>query len=234
MTIEIPLTRGYVTVIDDEDWVLVGGCKWSAQVVPHRNTVYANATVNGKATTLHALLAPDWAEVDHVDGDGLNNRRSNLRDGAGFRNKANRGVQSNSTSGFKGVSRRRGGKWGAFIKVNRKQIYLGVYDTPEEAADVYDQAAISHFGEYAKTNAMLRQAPGTGPRAWRHRPPDERELPTHCLANHEYTPENTYVRPDGSRECKQCKREKQRGPSPSRPGRICLLGCACGRHRRAK
>jgi hypothetical protein len=140
-------------------------------------------------------------------------------------------VQANNTSGFKGVSRRRGGKWGAFIKINRKQIYLGAYDTLEEAADAYDQAAVNHFGEYAKTNAMLREATAAGPRTRQHHPPDERDKRTHCMANHEYTPENTYVRPDGTRECRQCRRESGRGPIPSKKGKICPLGCTCGRHR---
>jgi hypothetical protein len=153
-TIEIPLTRGYVTVIDAADRAFTDGRKWHAHVVSRRNSVYACTKIDGRHTLLHKLLA-DWGEVDHADGDGLNNSRSNLRDGTGLgRNGPNRRMQSNNTSGFKGVYRR-GGKWVALIKAGRKQIYLGTYSSPEEAADAYDQAAVSRFGEYAKTNAML-------------------------------------------------------------------------------
>jgi AP2 domain len=153
MATEITLTRGYVTVIDNEDRTITDDRTWHAHLVPHRNTVYACTKINSRHTLLHRLLA-DWAEVDHADGDGLNNRRSNLRDGTGLRNKANKGLQANSTSGFKGVSRR-GAKWGAFIKVNRKQVYLGLFGTPEDAAAAYDRAAVRYFGEYARTNLML-------------------------------------------------------------------------------
>lgn len=154
MTIEIPLTRGYVARIEDADRIFTDGRKWHAHVVPHRNAIYACTKINGRHVLLHRLLA-DWDEIDHADGNGLNNCRSNLRDGTGLgRNKPNRGMQSNNTSGFKGVYSRHG-KWVALIKVGRKQIYLGTYGSPEEAADAYDRAAIGHFGEYAKTNATL-------------------------------------------------------------------------------
>ena len=154
-TIEVPLSRGYVTRIDAADRAFTDGRKWSAQVVPRRRAVYAQTRIGGKHIYLHKLLCPGWDEVDHADGDGLNNCRSNLRDGTGLgKNRPNRTMQRNNTSGFKGVSRS-GRKWMATIKVNRKQVYLGTYGTPEEAADAYDQAAVQHFGEYAKTNAML-------------------------------------------------------------------------------
>lgn len=91
-TVEIPLTRGYVAVIDEKDRAVTDGRRWWAFVVPTRKAVYAGTRINGKNVYLHKLLAPEWAEVDHADGDGLNNRRSNLRDGTGLsKNKPNRG-----------------------------------------------------------------------------------------------------------------------------------------------
>jgi hypothetical protein len=225
MTIEIPLTRGYVTRIDDADRVFTDGRKWHAQVM--RNGVYACTYANGRHTYLHRLLVA-WDEVDHADGDGLNNCRSNLRDGTGMgKNRPNKTVQRNNTSGFKGVYRKRA-KWAAEIHVNKTRISLGVYGTPEEAAYAYDQAAVSHFGEYAKTNAMLGRAT-TPPQ---HCPPVER---THCrVAGHEHTPENTYIDPTGKRECRTCRRERRRVPNPQpRGGKPCPPGCTCGRHRRA-
>lgn len=211
-TVEIPLTRGYVTVIDEADAAVTGGHRWYAYVVPHRKAVYAGTHINGKSVYLHRLLAPEWAEVDHADGDGLNNRRSNLRDGTGLsKNKPNRGIQRNNTSGFKGVGWNKAQrKWVANIKVNRKQIYLGTYDTPQAAADAYDQAAVLHFGEYAKTNAALSRATSSGAAdAWQHHPPDERTQRTRCRRGHEYTPENTHIDSKGYRDCRKCMQRRR-------------------------
>ena len=241
-TVEIPLTRGYVTRIDEADRVFTDGHSWHAAVFPRRRAVYACAKINGRCTTLHSLLCPDWDEVDHIDGDGLNNCRSNLRDGAGFKNSANRELASNNTSGYKGVGwNKRKEKWRASIMINGKPVFLGYFGTSKEAADAYDEAAVHHFGEYAKTNAMLSKATTAGTGAWQHNPPDERTLRTHCSANHEYTPENTYIRPNGDRACRQCaklamreSRRRHPSPNPRATGRICPPGCTCGRHRRAK
>ena len=73
---------------------------------------------------------------------------------------------ANNTSGFKGVDRKkRAGKWCARIMINQKAIHLGTFGTAQEAADAYDRAAVSLFGEYAKTNADLGQAAGAGDNA---------------------------------------------------------------------
>jgi hypothetical protein len=233
MTIEIPLTQGYVTRIDDTDRVFTDGRKWHAVARPYKNTVYARTKINGRQVNLHNLLCPDWEEVDHADGDGLNNCRWNLRDGAQFRNNANTGMRSTNTSGYKGVQRVPGA-WTATVTVNRKRTYLGTFGSPEEAAYAYDQAAIRHFGEYARTNAMMGLATteGSGARQYDG---------TRCVAGHEYTPENTYINPKGKRECRICKkrhhdesRERvlQRKQAPR--GRPCPPGCTCGRHRKRR
>jgi hypothetical protein len=237
VTIEIPLTRGYVTVIDDEDWALAGGRRWTAAADPSRRTIYAVGKVNGKAVYLHRLLCPEWEYVDHADGDGLNNCRYNLRDGTGFRNGANKVMLRNNTSGYKGVGwNKRKRKWVATIAADRKRIHLGYHATAEAAANAYDKAAVNLFGEYAKTNAVLAQA--TAPAGdWRHNPPEEQ---THCrLAGHEYTPENTYINTKGKRECRECRKIRaasrdRRVPNPRPGGRFCSPGCTCRRHRRAK
>jgi hypothetical protein len=248
--VEIPLSKGYVTRIDAADRVFTDGHTWHAKLFPHGNTPYAATTINGKTVMLHSLLAPEWEIVDHADGNGLNNCRANLRDGSGFRNNANKGRQRNNTSGFKGVTRNHG-RWAANIRISGVTIYLGNFGTPEEAADAYDEAAVHHFGEYAKTNAMLGL--GTGPRVPRPRkqpgrvcPPDctcRRHAPRvitlsqFCSAGHEYTPENTYIKPGtGQRECRTCNRDRKirnRSPNPPATARICLPGCICGRHRGA-
>jgi hypothetical protein len=139
----------------------------------------------------------------------------------------------NNTSGYKGVSwNKRKGKWRATITVNRKPLFLGYFGTPEEAAGAYDQAAIRHFGEYAVTNEMLSPVAVGETGAWQHHAPVEQ---THCRrANHEYTPENTYILPSGARVCRECTRERRRKARQARPrtSKSCPPGCTCGRHRR--
>ncbi|HBR26843.1 MAG TPA: hypothetical protein DD732_07410 [Rhizobiales bacterium] len=90
-------------------------------------------------------------EVDHRDNDGLNNKWLNLRPATTSQNGANRGLQSNNTTGMKGV--RPGSKLGRYratININRKQYHLGTYDSPEAAHEVYRKASVAAFGEYAR------------------------------------------------------------------------------------
>ncbi len=97
-------------------------------------------------------------EVDHRSGDGLNNRRGNLREATRAQNSRNLGLPRNSTSGFKGVSftRSKGQPlakpWQASINVNWKGYHLGYFATAAAAARAYDAAARVHFGEFARLN----------------------------------------------------------------------------------
>lgn len=85
--------------------------------------------------------------VDHINGDPLDNRRSNLRLVTHQQNIRNRGgPQANSSTGLLGVSRKRS-KWRAYINVDGKQINLGVFDTPEAASEARKEAEITYFGE---------------------------------------------------------------------------------------
>jgi len=86
-------------------------------------------------------------EVDHKNGDPLDNRRQNLRLCTHAQNQHNTGLSCVNTSGFKGVSKR-GKRWKAQIRINGKQTYLGTYDTPEEAGAAYDAAALKVQGEF--------------------------------------------------------------------------------------
>lgn len=150
---EIALTRGLVTVVDDADVALVlSHGKWYAD----RNcqTFYArkNYWQDGacRSLRLHTVLT-GWTRVDHVDGNGLNNCRANLRPATSQQNARNRGPRSDNTSGYKGVGRR-GAGWEARIWIDGGNVVLGVFADPRHAALTYDAAAYEHFGEFARPN----------------------------------------------------------------------------------
>lgn len=163
----VPLTRGKVAVIDfDDRWVL-DGRKWCA--AKRSNTWYAVARRRvGNAgrkrgvrrpdenVFLHNLIAGSKG-VDHWSGDGLDNRRDNLRICTQTNNNQNRRKTTKKThSRFKGVCIDvRDGRIFAYIDVNKKRSYLGGFPSEEDAAKAYDQAAVKHFGPFARTNAMM-------------------------------------------------------------------------------
>lgn len=154
--VEIPLASGYVAIVDaaDADRVLL--YKWSPK--PHGRTVYAHRSVrkpDGTRTkqTLHKFLT-GYERTDHRNGNGLDNRRSNLRESTAGQNSQNRRQRRDNTSGFKGVSwYKRASRWHAHIAVNGgNQQTLGYFATAEEAARAYDEAARELHGEFAIVN----------------------------------------------------------------------------------
>jgi len=154
---EIPLTKGYVALVDDEDYPYLSQFKWCAKVEKYGyvSAVRKAKMVSGKSRLLymHRVImdAPLGIDVDHRDGCALNNQRFNLRVCSRMENARNRGKSKNNTSGFCGVSKH-GSGFQAMIGVNRKRIHLGTYPTPEEAAQAYDFGAIKYHGEFAKLN----------------------------------------------------------------------------------
>lgn len=151
MTVEIPLTKGYVALVDDADAdrVLAVG-RW--QAIERPRTTYAVHTLNRGAVSLHAFLT-GYVLTDHINLDGLDNRRANLRPATHAENLRNRGRQTNNSSGFKGVTwNKRARKWQAQIGMPGSKSYLGIFVDPEEAARAYDAAAIELHGEFARLN----------------------------------------------------------------------------------
>lgn len=150
---QIPLSRGLVALVDDADFDLVSAVgKWYAN--PSDRTFYArkNFSRGGRyfSVRMHTLIT-GWPLVDHLNGNGLDNRRLNLRQATHSQNAMNRGMRSDNTSGYKGVGLRRGA-WTAEIYVHGVQHYLGRFLSAEEAARAYDAAAAELFGEFARLN----------------------------------------------------------------------------------
>lgn len=155
MTVEeIPLTRGMVAVVDAADYHIVAPFRWYAH--KGRRTWYARADVGGRSNRkriyMHRLLCAGPV-VDHRDGDGLNNTRSNLRPATDSLNQANRRKVAGTSSRFKGVTFDAArGKWSAQISVGGQHYNLGRFDDELLAAAHYDVAARIHFGQFATSN----------------------------------------------------------------------------------
>lgn len=149
----IPLTRGKFAEIDAADASLVTDTLWSATHIGRR--WYAIGRINGEQVLMHRLItnAAIGMDVDHIDGDGLNNKRDNLRIATRSQNMANVSIGPRSKSGFKGVSWHAGaGRWRATTISNGRQVHLGYFDNVEDAARAYDAKAREIFGEFARLN----------------------------------------------------------------------------------
>ncbi len=163
MSKKIPLTQGKFAIVNDEDFEEVSKYKWHAIKSPC--TYYAQTSVHlGKGKdnkykikniSMHRfILIPEQSEdVDHRDGNGLNNTRGNLRTCTNSQNHANMKPQRGGTSKYKGVCwYKTRGKWVTKIMFNYKNKTLGYYTNEIEAAKAYDQKAKELFGEFARTN----------------------------------------------------------------------------------
>ncbi len=155
---KIELTHGHFAVIDDGDFKKVSVHRWHTYINEKKNTFYAatNTVIDGKRTTLrmHRVImdAKTGQIVDHIDMDGLNNRKGNLRFVDRRGNSANRKSYRGSSSKYKGVSRFRGNRWKAQINTGGKVRYLGCFIKEEHAARAYDAIAAEEFGEFARLN----------------------------------------------------------------------------------
>jgi len=155
---EIKLTQGKVALVDDEDYEYLSQFQW--QIKKTNGLFYAKrgVWVTERNNNIHIYMhreiidAPIKMDVDHIDGNGLNNQKSNLRICVHAQNMAN--MKKRKGKQYKGITPRREG-WLAQIKVNYAHIYLGDYKTKEDAARAYDRAAIKYFGEFANLNFKI-------------------------------------------------------------------------------
>lgn len=155
-TIYLPLSTGEFTAANLDAPLEIVGVKWSASRKSVYGGTYAYRTFQQRHIYLHQLTAGAVAgeEVDHKNGDTLDNRRDNLRACKHSENGRNLKKWSTPTSScYKGVSfHKQSGKWRAYITLKGKQKYLGGFVIEEEAADAYDNAAAEFFGEFARLN----------------------------------------------------------------------------------
>ncbi len=147
----IQLTRNKYTLVDDEDYEYLNQYKWYAY--KGRNTYYAVKTDHKlkKQIRMHRVIMkpPSYLQVDHKDGDGLNNQKENLRICTNQQNAGNSRIRKDNTSGIKGVTwYKRDKKWKAQIKINNKNKHLGYFSDKNKAKRVYIKAAKRHFGEF--------------------------------------------------------------------------------------
>lgn len=158
-TATIHLPRGLSTVVDSVD-ADFSRCTWHSNSTGRAmRTATSQEVSEGKS--IDVLLHREILErvigrplesgeyPDHIDGDPLNNRRENLRLASRAQNNRNRKLSSNSSTGLKGVTKHRN-KWAAQIGIDNKRLYLGLFDTPQEAHAAYCEAAVRMFGQFAR------------------------------------------------------------------------------------
>ena len=151
---QIPLTRGMTALVDDQDYAVLSDYEWHA--LKCGSKLYAASTTPNKQKLLmHRIIlgATDGQVIDHLNGNGLDNRRGNIRIASISINNHNRTKKFSNKSGFRGVSKDIWyDGWRAYIRENKKTKYLGYFHNPEDAAKAYDISALRLFGEHAVTN----------------------------------------------------------------------------------
>lgn len=158
---EIPLTQGQVAIVNLEDFEWLSQWKWCALWDPTGSKFYASrshrepGSIKPYPMAMHRLILGlqkgDKRQADHIDGNGLNNRRSNLRICTPQQNTWNRRGKSGTKSGLKGASwYARDKNWRAQIRIGGKYMSLGLYPTAEEAHAAYRAAARDLQGEFAR------------------------------------------------------------------------------------
>jgi hypothetical protein len=146
----IRLTKGFVTLVDNEDYERWGKLKWYVQRNQH--TYYAARKNADGHTFLHKKILGIAGDVDHKNGVGLDNRRENLRLSDHSKNGANC-LHGDNSSGFKGViaiPRNKTNPWKAEIRHRGRRFHLGYFPTAEAARDAYQAKALEIYGEFAR------------------------------------------------------------------------------------
>jgi len=163
---QIPLSRGYSTIVDDEDEMWLDWKKWFAIEEPTYKKVYVvrykqKNKIRQMISMPHKILKrygykiPIRYTVDHKNSDSLDNRKSNLRICTMAQNNLNKSKRIIRTSKYKGLCHnKRHNRWIAYITLNRKTYHLGYFDDEIEAAKAYNEKAKELHGEFARLNKI--------------------------------------------------------------------------------
>lgn len=157
---EIPLTKGFVVLVDEEDYARINQFTWYynsgyAMRAPSRNKGlrYKKCKPQNPERLMHRMILGVHQEVDHINGNRLDNRKENLRPVTRQQNSFNRVGRVGRK--FKGVCWHKQHKaWRAYIVLNGKQKHLGLFDNREQAAVKYNEAAKMLYGEFARVNEV--------------------------------------------------------------------------------
>lgn len=160
MSKHIKLSQGYLAIVDDEDYDLISNYNWYARVT--KNSVYAVSNINKTTVQMHRFILNAGKEfmVDHIDRNGLNNTKINLRIASRSQNLMNSKKPKNGkTSKYKGVCLNKQTPnnkkcWRAEIRINRKSHFIGYFYNEKDAAIAYNKKAKELFGDFARLNKI--------------------------------------------------------------------------------
>ncbi len=154
----IALTQGQVAIVDDDKYMDLSQNKWCAAWCPHTQSYRAERaqTVNGKNRLIlmhrQIIQAPDGVQVDHWNGDTLDNRLENLRLATRTQNCRNARIRKDNTSGYKGVTfNKRSGKWRFQIQIGGGKRLWGYRGTALDASEEYNRLAALYHGQFARS-----------------------------------------------------------------------------------
>ncbi len=155
----IPLTQGKYAIVDPEDYPRLSKHKWYVVRSPRSDYAARYVTIGYRRQTtvrMHRVImnARPGQFIDHINHNGLDNRKANLRLASNAQNSWNKRKQrGNHSSKYKGVSFfKRENKWTARIQANGKKIFLGIFKNEIDAAKAYDAAARKYYGQFAYLN----------------------------------------------------------------------------------
>jgi len=148
-----------VAMVDDEDHERLSKHKWCTMKNGRTHYAVRSGLVDGKRKLIfmhrELVCIPDGMFTDHIDGDGLNNQKYNIRACTSEQNGRNSRTPKNNTSGYKGVSWRKEKKdWLARIMVSGKSVHLGCFEKKSDAVVAYNEAAKKYHGEFARLNVL--------------------------------------------------------------------------------
>lgn len=159
----IQLSQGKTALVDVEDFEMLSKFKWQHHFrgYAYRDQYIGMTGEVGKRRGVHKkvwmhreiMKTPKNMVTDHINGDRLDNRRSNLRICTQSQNQANSLLRKTNTSGYKGISHQKYG-WIARLGVDGKRLYLGWFKNKEEAIKAYNQAANKYYGDFIRLNSI--------------------------------------------------------------------------------